>query len=521
MTDPARSRFGHDILCAFDVWQDAADFLTDVIESGRAPAETEQLLQKSLDAGAQDWHYLIDCAESIRRVRGYDHQSLDGQDVLEYVWRVLNGSSSPQNSEPWYATDRLIARAKELEGDPAIRPPSTSGSVDGRGQRVKSRRRRRDSDSLLRPAAKAENRLTTSHYWSDQPQEQRPQESHKWSMPTQFPLSCSQAPVSVAPQESEHGGSARAASSQSFLQARGLYSNESTQQQVMALESWSVPGVKSIGMVSPYFTSAQETKPSIKKRPPRGTISAVPFAPLTSPTFGLIQEVFAHEPFWLLIAVTFLIRTRGLQAIPVLYKFKERFSSPKDVADPANTDEIIGMIRHLGLSVHRVAMMQKYARGFLHDLPKAGKSYKVKNYDQRDFDPLAKVIQNTGEDQQQQDEDDLESWEIGHLTKGKYAIDSWRIFCRDELLGRATDWNGGGREAEFQPEWMRVRPDDKELRAYLRWMWMKEGWEWDPASGERTVLRGEMQKAVNEGRVEYDDTGGLRILDEMGAGRVE
>ena len=59
---------------------------------------------------------------------------------------------------------------------------------------------------------------------------------------------------------------------------------------------------------------------------------------------------------------------------------------------------------------------------------------------------------------------------------------------------------------------MRVQPDDKELRAYLRWMWMREGWEWDPATGERTVLRAEMLEAVNEGRVEYDDCGGLRIL---------
>ena len=72
--------------------------------------------------------------------------------------------------------------------------------------------------------------------------------------------------------------------------------------------------------------------------------------------------------------------------------------------------------------------------------------------------------------------------------------------------------NGKGREAEFQPEWMRVKPADKELRACLRWMWMREGWEWDPVTGERTVLREEMRRAVNEGMVEYDDTGALRIL---------
>jgi len=30
----------------------------------------------------------------------------------------------------------------------------------------------------------------------------------------------------------------------------------------------------------------------------------------------------------------------------------------------------------------------------------------------------------------------------------------------------------------FEPEWMRVVPKDKELRAFLRWKWLKEGWNW-------------------------------------------
>ncbi|KAJ4271893.1 hypothetical protein NW762_000602 [Fusarium torreyae] len=511
MADSTKSRFGHNVLSAFDVWQDTRDFLADVIESSQASIETEQLLQESLLAGAKDWHYLIECAKSKRQARGYDKHSLNGQDVLAYVWCIMGGRDPPPNSEPWESTDRLIARAKELEGDPEIRPPSASGQLDYQ------RERRRDPE----PLAKAQSRFTTSHYWSDQPQEQRPKESHKWSIPTQLPLASSQARVSVAPQSIEHGTS-RGPSADVLTQGQG-----SPQQ--AAPESWSMMvektlSVKPISSISPYFTDALPTstsegpKPLTRKRPLRGTISAVPFAPLTSPKFGLIQEVFAHEPFWLLIAVTFLIRTKGLQAIPVFYKFKERFPTPSEIADPTNSDEIIGMIRHLGLSVHRVSLMQKYARGFLYDRPSALKSYKVRNYDRRDFDPSARICQRDREDvssSSEGEDEDLETWEIGHLTQGKYAIDSWRIFCRDELLGRATDWNGGGREPEFQPEWMRVRPDDKELRAYLRWMWMKEGWEWNPVSGERTVLREEMCRAVNEGRVKYDDEGGLRMLDEL------
>ena len=64
----------------------------------------------------------------------------------------------------------------------------------------------------------------------------------------------------------------------------------------------------------------------------------------------------------------------------------------------------------------------------------------------------------------------------------------------------------------FQPEWMRVLPEDKELRAYLRWLWMQEGWDWDPRTGEREVLPPALYRAVQEGRVRWDVCGRLEIL---------
>ena len=56
---------------------------------------------------------------------------------------------------------------------------------------------------------------------------------------------------------------------------------------------------------------------------------------------------------------------------------------------------------------------------------------------------------------------------------GPYAIDSFRIFHRDEMRGLATDWLGNGAEKIFEPEWMRVVPLDKELKAYVKWQWLK------------------------------------------------
>ncbi|CAM1506905.1 Fc.00g065460.m01.CDS01 [Cosmosporella sp. VM-42] len=516
LTDTARPRFGHDVLCVFDTWQDTHGYLADIIESSRESREVQQLLSESLLAGAEDWHYLIQCARSIQRQCGTHPMSLEGQDVLSYVWNIFEGVDSLATLEPWEETDRLIARAKELEQDPDVRSPSVEQAS------IKS------SDSR-RASIKTKGPTTTSHYWSGQPQHKLPSHSRKWTEATLLRKSTPDTSFQCANQAFDPWrcpGLTSAPGTVRFLDSQGAenLSLPYGEEEGAGGTHWQVYKEAVVGAkqatISPYFAPQKsEKKKSPKKRPPPGTVSTVPFAPLTSPIFGVIQEEFGHDPFWLLIAVTFLIRTNGNLAIPMFYKVKELFPTPQHVADPANSEELVSMIRHLGLSVVRVAFMQKYARGFLEDPPRAGVRYKVKNYDRRDFDPSLRDLDDSGGSEkntstQSEDAEDLDAWEIGHLTKGKYAIDSWRIFCRDELLGRAEDWNGKGREPEFQPEWMRVMPEDKELRAYLRWMWMREGWEWDPITGERTVLREELQKAVNERRVEYDDTGGLRILGE-------
>lgn len=307
---------------------------------------------------------------------------------------------------------------------------------------------------------------------------------------------------------------------------------------------------------SPYFAdespakSAQQPSP---RRRQRGTVSCIPFPRLTAPYFGLIQEQLAHDPFWLLIVVTFLIRTTGKAAIPVFWQVMQRFPSPAMLGDGTNVPELTGMIRHLGLASTRVAAIRRYANGWMKQPPRAGLRYRVRDYAQRDaavvpdIDPVSaghlspgvaanfanfatfatfatfaggfpspsgvmRGDDSSGAMARPASDADLEAWEIGHLTQGQYAIDSWRIFCRDALLGKALDWRGSGREAEFQPEWMRVVPQDKELRAYLRWMWMREGWQWDPLTGERRVLSEEMRAAVEEGRVAYNDDGELEII---------
>lgn len=126
------------------------------------------------------------------------------------------------------------------------------------------------------------------------------------------------------------------------------------------------------------------------------------------------------------------------------------------------------------------------------------------------------------------------AWEIGNLPGvGAYAIDSWRIFCRDGLRGmphglaslsdldeRGADdrkekrekmENNSVREEELSKEWTRVLPRDKELRAYLRWRWLRLGWVWDPRTGERTLASEEVIREAEKGGVVVEGAGGVQV----------
>ena len=185
-----------------------------------------------------------------------------------------------------------------------------------------------------------------------------------------------------------------------------------------------------------------------------------------------------------------------------------QYPTPQSLVE-ADKNDIVEIIRHLGLQNSRAATYQMYAKIWLEDPPTKGERYAVKGY------PLKDDGRDIAKDEMLGDQDPRVAWEIGHMTSGPYAIDSWRIFCRDVLRGVATGWNGEGAKEGFQPEWMRVLPEDKELRAYLRWMWLKEGFEWDPFTGEKEVASVELTRAAMEGRVAWDDRGGMRVLDEV------
>ncbi|OAQ97150.1 hypothetical protein LLEC1_00751 [Akanthomyces lecanii] len=451
-------RFGDQILQVFDVPPDAYEFLISILENRTAsPDDLKLIFDESLAAGAETWYHEL-------------HHALQRSSSTRSPSAAECGNSS---EEPWAATDRLIETAKSLAREAA------SGLLLGPWAVERQR-----GDKIAKVSKRTAD-AASSYYWC-----QGGDGDDVFTPTKRFRMAASPSafisrlnipapglqPSCFSPEE--HGD----------VQLSSVHNNVGT---------------------SPYFATPTRTPRPLVTRPSPGTVSCIPFPPLSSGLFGIIQEQVAHEPFWLLIVVTFLIKTKGEHAIPTFLRVKARFPAPCDIANPDNALEILEMIKHLGLCQNRLGFMQKYAQYFMFDPPRPGVCYPVRRYEMREVghslesqtDAYAKDV--TG------------GWEIGHMTQGHYAIDSWRIFCRDVLLGKAKDWNGKGAKGEFQPEWMRVLPADKELRACLRWMWMREGWEWDPATGERTVLREEMRQAVEEGRVEYDIHGGLQIVDKQ------
>lgn len=262
----------------------------------------------------------------------------------------------------------------------------------------------------------------------------------------------------------------------------------------------------------------QQSRPPVRKKPVKispyfpklaseAAESCLPFPPTSADSFGLIQEQLAHDPFRLLLATIFLNRTRGGVAIPILFSLFQRYPSIEAMAN-ADLAAVVAMIHCLGFQNQRAKKCIEMARKWLEAPPANGKRYRKLHY------PKKKDGRDVGANECIGDDDARIAWEIAHLSGvGAYAIDSWRIFCRDELRGLASDWKGtGAGNPDFEPEWKRVLPMDKELRAYLTWMWLKEGWVWDRETGERTRATDDVLRAAAKGGLAHEGQDGNWVL---------
>ncbi|PTD02164.1 hypothetical protein HYE67_000152 [Fusarium culmorum] len=201
--------------------------------------------------------------------------------------------------------------------------------------------------------------------------------------------------------------------------------------------------------------------------------------------FGLIQETLSTNLYALLVATVLWNRTRGTQARPVFDKLISKYPTPAHLA-AASFVELAELIRPIGLYNSRAGRFIAFAKAWIDNPPCKTKRYRKLHY------PMKGDGRDVGKDEVLDEDDERQGWEVAHLPSlGPYAIDSYRIFHRDMLRGLAKDWNGDKAEPSFEPEWKRVVPLDKELRAFLRWMWLKEGWIWDPGTGNKVKASAE------------------------------
>ena len=143
------------------------------------------------------------------------------------------------------------------------------------------------------------------------------------------------------------------------------------------------------------------------------------------------------------------------------------------------------------------------AKAWVEQPPERGRRYRRLNYPMKGDGRNVKVGEVLGDERDEEVKEEEEGeeerrgrvgWEVAHLPGvGAYGLDSWRIFCRDELRGIKED--------DGDEEWRRVVPLDKELRAYLRWRWLQEGWVWDPLTGKRRKAEQKEMKDAQEGGV--------------------
>lgn len=241
---------------------------------------------------------------------------------------------------------------------------------------------------------------------------------------------------------------------------------------------------------------SQDKSPFFSLPKPRKDISCIPFPPLDQDGFGLAQERLSHQPFRLLVACIFLNKTRGAVAMPVFYRLMQDYPSPEDLAG-AKHEEIVTYFQHLGLQNQRAKKVKALAAMWCCRPPTQGQRYRCLHY------PCRGDGRDLSKDECIDDDDDRVAWEVAHLPGvGAYAYDSWRIFCRDELrhVPKTT--------SDLDREWTRVLPLDKELRAYLRWRWLKLGWVWNPVTGQRRQAQsGELADAQCGGVIIETDEG--------------
>lgn len=250
-----------------------------------------------------------------------------------------------------------------------------------------------------------------------------------------------------------------------------------------------------------------------------GIGEAIP--PLTNERFGSSLEKLNGNHFSILIGAT--IRTMTTTVPEKLSnnlheELMQRWSSADQLAD-APVADLVAKMKDVGLELEPAKAMricnslQALSKEYVKMLPTKDRRFGCEHYPPGAVHNVINGEAFEAEDKALTNEVHAlnASWEISHLTKQHFVIDTWRIFGRDVLLGRAQDWNGTGAAPGFEPEWKRIKPADPLLRTLLEWLWMREDVFWDALTDVKHPLQEHTRLAANQGRLYFHTDGHLHF----------
>ncbi|EPQ27699.1 uncharacterized protein PFL1_04837 [Pseudozyma flocculosa PF-1] len=247
-------------------------------------------------------------------------------------------------------------------------------------------------------------------------------------------------------------------------------------------------------------TAAEETgQPQSKPRTVHGMERSANF-------YGLIQELVSPNVFWLLVATCLLNQTRGRAAIPVFWHLVARWPDEGALAD-APLDELTALLQPLGLHnirARRLIDMSKKMVEVPHDPRNRFKArarecpetpigiYPGGLGGERPVAPAELRLREQLDRQLRLDEPP--TTRDAAVSMGQVAHTAHQLAtvaghtAKHEQAGQDAHATVVEAESESHiPEWKKVLPLDKELRAYLVWRWAKEGIEWHPERGPVSV----------------------------------
>ncbi|PPQ72028.1 hypothetical protein CVT24_008080 [Panaeolus cyanescens] len=178
----------------------------------------------------------------------------------------------------------------------------------------------------------------------------------------------------------------------------------------------------------------------------------------------------------MLVAVTLLNKTSGKLALPIFWEIISKWPTALHLSK-ATIPELVCILRRIGMQTVRAKRLVALSSAYLADPPSV--------YDprpSRDFNspPRTQTFEKG-------DTSCLTSSPISHLPGvGRYALDSYRIFCMSH-----DDPKSG--------EWKKAQPSDKQLALYLKWKWaVDEHMQWHPTNGATGPIDADYTHALIE-----------------------